>query len=139
MSRKRPLPVFDHANLCRASADDRFGRIYEGMLRHAKWAELSPASKILYVVAVTHTATALNYRTLKWYREKNGLPEKDFSDGTFFILTQEQLREYGINTHRYSERFAELCRSGFIETIHSNAHRKMPNLYRLSGGWKEKP
>lgn len=135
---KKPLQQFDNSRFLSAGDDDkRFGRIYAGLLQSKRWEELSPSAKLLYVIAVTHVGTPTNYRTLKWYREHEAIPETMCADGSFLILTRDQLQGYGIRTHKYSERFGELCKAGFLEVVHRNAHRKLPNLYRLSTAWKE--
>ena len=123
--------------LAASDSDRRFGTIYEGLLKHERYKGLSATAKWLLAIIITHCTTTKNYKSLFAYRTSEGLDENELFGRGFFILTREQLTEYGFPATHSTRYFKELILGGFITIIHNNQHRKRSNVYRLSTGWKK--
>lgn len=138
MAKSKGIPDFNLSPFIQLDANDqRFGRVYEGMLKHEKFRKLSPTAKVLYIICITHTLTKKNYTTLHNFNNDEG-NEKEYSNSQgYFILSREQLKEYGMNTGSCSRWFKELVQAGFIEYVERNQHRKRANVYKLSNKWKK--
>lgn len=136
MSRKKQIPDFDNTYVLSADASDkRFGKIYEGMLKSSNWQRLKPCARVLLIISIVHTATADNYKELYAYCESQGMHDKYKGHG-YFMLPKEKLEAYGFDSSHASRHFKQLVNEGFIKCIEKNQHRKLPNVYQLSGEWK---
>jgi len=111
-----------------------FGRLYSDMLSSNAYKSLKSETKHLYCVISARLYSKANSQQLFRYSEYGGKEYRP--DQGYFMLPKESLREYGLYSGRISDRFEELQTKGFIEIVHKNQHRKMPNLYRLSDAWK---
>ncbi len=138
MAKKRDNSSFDNRLFLAVSDNDRrFGAIYEGLLKHEKFKQLSPTAKWLLVIVATHVTTSKNYRSLYAYRAAEGLEPTELAGNGYFILSSEQLQEYGFPSSHAPRYFKELIGGGFVTVVYHNQHRRRSNVYRLCSAWKK--
>lgn len=129
MSRKNPKRNDYYAA---ASADDRFGMVYEGMVTCSRYKGLSLGAKQFYTLCRVQANSKIGKACLYKHAETEG---KQYAEGCFVFPSTHQNR-FGVNRQNGSRYFRELINAGFIKLIEQNRHRHKPNVYQFSGKWR---
>ncbi len=113
-------------------ANDRFGMLYDSMVRSEQYQALSIGAKQFF----TCCRIQANSKHGKACLYNHGLEDGSTYTDHDFVFPATHMAKYGYdrsNGHKYLD---ELIIAGFIDRKENNKHRKKVNVYTFSERWK---
>ena len=112
---------------------DRFGTLFERMLKSAKYQSLGIGARDFYTKCRVQSQSKIGRACLYKYNLEHGTT---YNHDIYFVFPAEHLKAYGIDRRNANRLFKELEEAGFIECEAENKHRYKVNVYRFSSKWK---
>lgn len=116
---------------------DKFGMIYESMVKHEKFNKLSIGAKWLYVLCRIQLNTKKQIQCRHNHEDEIQKAGADirYDYERDFVFPAKQLKEYNIQRQNAYKYFNELEEHGFIERKERNGIRQKVNVYSFSDKW----
>ena len=113
------------------SANDTFDMIYNGMLKHMAFRNLSLGARYFYILCRVNSKGDGRSCLYQHGKENNTLyTEHDF------VFPAKQQAAFGIDRSNGSKYFKELMAAGFVERKEENKHRQKVNVYTFVDKWR---
>lgn len=112
---------------------DTFAMIYNTMLIHKNFVELSPSAKITYLYCRNQATNTKGRQCLYNHGQEF---EREYT-GNYFTFPAKHAEAYGMKRQNLNKYLNELIKKGFIEKVESNKNQQKVNIYKFSSKWKE--
>lgn len=132
MAKKNKQPFADY-NASINPKSDRFGTVWDSMLKSKAWQSLTCGDKYFYIMCRVQSQSEDGKRCLYMHGAKFGITYNHNKD---FVFPREHLLNYGFDNRNSTKSFKRLAAAGFIEYKECNKPRQMVNVYSFSDKWK---
>lgn len=115
------------------SPNDKFGMVYDGLLKSKAFQELECGARFFYIVCRVQARSKEGTSSLYRHGEEHGIM---FAPNDF-VFPASHMKLYGIDRSNGSKWMKQLIKAGFIEIKEQNKHRYKINVYSFSIKWKK--
>lgn len=121
-----------------SGSQEKYFMMYESMMKHPSYINLSNTAKNLYNVCRTQARSKQGRSCLyKYGKAEHG--EEWIYNNSYFVLPAKHQKEYGLNNRsNVSKYIKELIDAGFIKCVEKNKHRHKVNVYQFCTDWRNK-
>lgn len=134
MAGKKQTTFKPDFNASKCGKHETFATIYDSMMKHEKFKNLSLAAKFLYIACRNQHTSRLGRECLYNHAKEHNITYPNNA----FVFPAKHQKEYGFNDRSNVRRWMkELIEAGFIEIYENNKHRWKVNVYVFISKWKE--